>query len=62
MSSKQNIRIGCLGSGRLYQTVLSYLEQPNRVGTGLAPVRVPTAPVRVPTVLRIESQEGRISQ
>jgi ribosomal protein S12 methylthiotransferase accessory factor len=76
MSSKQNIRIGCLGSGRLYQTVLSYLEQPNRVGTGLAPVRVPTAPVRVPTapvrvptapvpvptVLRIESIEDLAQQ
>src|SRR5256885_13301337 len=27
MTSKQNKRIGCLGSGRLYQAVLSYLQQ-----------------------------------
>src|SRR5215468_8895113 len=52
MTSEQQRRIGCLGSGRLYQAVVSYFEHPNRVGT-----RTGASPVRVPTVLRIESIE-----
>src|SRR5579859_4512574 len=71
MTSEQKKRIGCLGSGRLYQAVVSHLEQLNAsrgdrtgaVGAGSAQGKVPvsgtipTAPVRVPTVVRIESIE-----
>jgi ribosomal protein S12 methylthiotransferase accessory factor len=58
MASEQKKRIGCLGTGRLYQAVVSYLEQVDGgTGdrTGASPV--PTASVRAPAVLRIESIE-----
>src|SRR5579859_2747341 len=73
MTSEQKKRIGCLGSGRLYQAVVSHLEQLNAsrgdrtgaVGAGSAQGtrvgarhdRSEQSPVRVPTVVRIESIE-----
>src|SRR5262249_45168640 len=59
MTSEQQKRIGCLGSGRLYQAIVSYLEQVNadRDRTGVGGIVRASDPITTRMCLRIASVE-----